>query len=256
MDSEISKIGKETADSEFYEQLSKRWYETGDDPMALLRHQHGLTNPWILAEIRKNIGYHANILDIGCGPGFFANQAALMGHKVTGIDISSTQLRVAQIRDSTKAVRYVYGDAYAIPYPRETFDVVMAMDLLEHVSDPQKVLFEASRVLRPGGLLFFHTFNRTPWAYLLVIKGMQWFVKNTPPGLHVFRLFRKPSEVEEWIDNAGMDLKITRGVRPVILQTSLFKMLWTHIVPERFRFCWTRSRVISYVGYAKKLREQ
>ncbi len=256
MDSEISKIENETANKELYQQLAKKWYESGDDPMALLRQQHRLSNPWMLSEIRKHIGYHAEILDIGCGPGFFSNEAVKVGHKVTGIDISTTQLRVAQLRDKTNSVRYVYGDAYSIPFPRETFDVVMAMDLLEHVSDPQKVLFEASRVLRPGGLFFFHTFNRNPLSYLLVVKGIKWFVRNTPPSLHVYKLFRKPAEVEEWIDNAGMDLKMTRGIAPVLLQPSLLKLMWSRQVPPGFRFRWTKNHLISYIGYAKKLREQ
>ncbi|MDG0815185.1 bifunctional 2-polyprenyl-6-hydroxyphenol methylase/3-demethylubiquinol 3-O-methyltransferase UbiG [Bdellovibrio svalbardensis] len=256
MDSEIARPDKETVGPELYEQLGKKWYEAGDDPIALLRHQHQLTNPWMLAEIRKNIGYRAEILDIGCGPGFFANEAVKLGHKVTGIDISTTQLRVAQLRDATKSVRYIYGDAYAIPYPRESFDVVMAMDLLEHVSDPQKVLFEASRVLRPGGLMFFHTFNRNFLSYLLVVKGVQWFVKNTPADLHVYQLFRKPEEVEEWIDNAGMDLKVTRGLAPVLWQAGWWQLLWNRVVPESFQFRWTKSRLVSYIGYAKKLREQ
>lgn len=256
MDSEISKVSQEIATDEDYKKLGEQWYEASRDSMALLRQQHQLTSPWVLAEIRKYIGYHAEILDIGCGPGFFSNEAIKVGHKVTGIDISTTQLRVAQARDVTKKVRYVYGDAYAIPYPRETFDVVVAMGLLEHVSDPQKILFEASRVLRSGGLFFFHTVNRNFLSYLFAVKGMQYFSKNTSSELYVYNLCRKPSEVETWIDNSGMDLKITRGVAPVIMQTALFNFLWKREMSKDFHFHWTKNRWVSYVGCARKLREQ
>lgn len=256
MDSDLSKADKQIVDNELYDKLGQKWYEGKDDPVALLRAQNSLTTPWILAEIRKYIGYHAEILDVGCGAGFFSNEAAKAAHTVTGIDISASSLKVAEAHDATKSVRYLYGDAYEIPFPRESFDVVVAGDLLEHVSDPQKIIFEMSRVLRPGGLFFFHTFNRNLLSYLFVIQGMRIFVKNTPPDLHVYSLFRKPEEVEEWIDNAGMDLQKTRGTAPKIFQWAFWKMLWTREVPDDIQFRWVDNRLTSYIGYAKKLREQ
>ena len=249
-------VGRDLTDRRKYQELGERWYRSSDDPIALLRSQNKLTTPWILAEIRKYIGYHAEILDVGCGAGFFSNEAAKAGYKVTGLDIAEGALEVAESHDSTKSVRYVYGDAYDIPFSRESFDVVMAMDVFEHVSDPQKIIYEASRVLRPGGLFFFHTFNRNPWSYLFVIKGMQWFIKNTTEDTHVYSLFRKPEEVEEWISNAGMDVQTLRGTVPSIFQRAFWKMLFTREVPEELKFHWTKSTSSSYLGYAKKLREQ
>lgn len=252
----LSKLDKEIVNNESYNELADRWYEAQDDPIALLRNQHKLETPWILGEIRRHIGYHAEILDMGCGAGFLANDLALAGHKVTGIDLSTSSLKVAQSRDTTKTVHYLAGDVYRVPLPRESFDVVAAMDLLEHVSDPQKVISEATRVLRPGGLFFFNTFSKNPLAWLVVIKGMEWFVKNTPNDYHVYSLFIHPNKLRDWMDDFGLETMSIRGIRPVFAQRAFFELLRTRVVPKDFRFKFTKSLLIAYTGYAKKMREQ
>jgi len=255
MDSELAKLDKEIVNNEVYDQLAERWYEAQDDPVALLRSQHRLEVPWILEQIRRNIGYHAEILDMGCGAGFLSNELAKAGHTVTGIDLSTSSLKVAESRDSTRTVRYLQGDVYQAPFPRESFDVVLAMDLLEHVSDPRRVLSEAVRVLRPGGLFFFNTFNKNPLSYLIVIKGVEWFVKNTPKDYHVYSLFIDPNKLRDWMDDLGMETMSVRGLRPVFLQKAFFKMLFTGVVPPDFRFRFTKVPMIGYTGFAKKMRE-
>ena len=159
MDMDLAKLDREIINNEAYDLLAEKWYEAQDDPIALLRNQHKLEMPWILEEIRRHIGFRAEILAIGCGAGFMSNDLALAGHKVTGLDLSTSSLKVAESRDPTHSVKYIQGDAYHVPFASQSFDVVAAMDMLEHVSDPQKVIAEASRVLRPGGLFFFNTFN-------------------------------------------------------------------------------------------------
>ncbi|MNJ91299.1 Ubiquinone biosynthesis O-methyltransferase [compost metagenome] len=256
MDSELAKHDREIIDNDVYNELGERWYKAQDDPIALLRAQTKLEAPWILNEIRRHIGYRAHILDVGCGGGFLANAMAEGGHDVTGIDLSTSSLKVAELYDKTHTVKYLQGDAYQLPFPKECFDVVCAMDLLEHVSDPQKILAEASRVLHPGGLFFFHTFNKNPISYFMVIKGMETFVKNTPKDMHVYSLFRDPVQLEDWMEDEGLEVVTMRGIRPVIFQKAFFKMLWTREVPDNFQFTWTKNPMVSYTGYAKKMREQ
>lgn len=255
MDMDLAKLDKEIINNEAYDQLAERWYEAQDDPIALLRNQHKVEMPWILEEIRRNIGYRAEILDMGCGAGFLSNDLALAGHSVTGIDLSTSSLKVAEDRDRTHTVRYQQGDVYQVPFPRESFDVVAAMDLLEHVSDPSKVIAEATRVLRPGGLFFFNTFNKNPLAWLVVIKGMEWFVKNTPKDYHVYSLFIDPNKLREWMDDVGLETMAIRGIRPVFAQKALFELMRTGVVPKDFRFKFTKFPLIAYTGYAKKMRE-
>jgi len=179
-----------------------------------------------------------------------ANDLAAQGFEVTGLDASEAALTVARRHDSTGSVRYEVGNALALPYPDASFDGVCAMDFLEHVGDPARVVAEAARVLRPGGLLFFHTFNRNPLAWLVVVKGVAWFVKNTPEDLHALSGFIKPAELDAMCTAAGLATREVRGFAPAIFSRPFWKMLATGIVPRDFRFEFTPSTLIGYTGYA------
>lgn len=240
---------------ETYDHLAERLYEAHNDPVALVRCQNKLEIPWVLETVRRYIGYHAEILDMGCGAGFITNALGQAGHNVTGVDLSSSCLRIAAAKDVTGKVCYVRGDVYQLPFPRESFDVVVAMDLLEHVVDPQKVIFQATRVLRPGGLFIYNTFNKNPLSWLMVVKGIPWFVKNTPEDYHLYSLFISPRKLENWMEEAGLDPVERKGIRPVFAQKSLFDLLMTREVPESFRFKFTKQCLIGYTGFAKKMRE-
>lgn len=236
-----------------YDSLGERWYEAHDDPVALLRAESAHRTPWIIDTIeRRHEGAGVRVLDIGCGAGFLSNRLATRGWDVVGLDASEGSLAVAARRDNTRSVRYELGDARQLPFRDESFDVACAMDFLEHVDDPARVIAEASRVLRPGGLFFFHTFNRTLLAWLVVIKGVQWFVKNTPRDLHVLSLFLDPKEVRKKCASSGLDVMELRGSRPVILSRGFFQLLATRVVPEDFRFTFTSSTRIAYTGFAVK----
>ena len=124
------------------------------------------------------------------------------------------------------------------------------MDFLEHVEDPARVVAEASRVLRPGGLLFFHTFNRNVLAWLVVIKGVEWFVKNTPSDMHVLRLFVKPDELRGMCRAHGLDVRELHGSAPVVFSRAFWTMLATGCVPGDFRFEFRRSALLAYTGFA------
>ena len=236
-----------------YDTLGERWYAADDDPVALLRAESRLRNPWVLEHIRARLGASARVLDVGCGAGFLSNYLAANALEVEGIDASAESLAVAQRHDASGSVRYVLGDALALPYADASFDAVCAMDFLEHVEDPEKVVAEASRVLRPGGLFFFHTFNRNPVAWLIVIKGVEWFVRNTPADMHVLRLFLKPSELQRFCGRAQLRTIALHGSSPVIWSRAFWRMLLTRVVPPDFRFQFTRSTLLAYTGYCERL---
>jgi 2-polyprenyl-6-hydroxyphenyl methylase/3-demethylubiquinone-9 3-methyltransferase len=237
----------------FYETLGERWYEAQDDPVALLRAESAHRTPWIIETIeRRHAGGKVRVLDIGCGAGFLTNRLAACGWHVAGLDASESSLAVAAARDATNSVRYQVGDARSLPFPDGSFDVACAMDFLEHVDEPGRVIAEAARVLAPGGLFFFHTFNRTLLAWLVVIKGVEWFVKNTPRDLHVLSLFIDPEEVRKQCDSSGLDVIDLRGSRPVIFSTAFVKLLATGVVPKDFAFTFTSSTQIAYTGVAAK----
>jgi 2-polyprenyl-6-hydroxyphenyl methylase/3-demethylubiquinone-9 3-methyltransferase len=237
-------------DNAWYDTLGERWYAAEDTPIALLRAEARHRNPWIAELIGER---PREVLDVGCGAGFLANYLAACGHRVTGLDTSGEALAIARRHDRTHRVDYLAGDACALPFPDASFDAVCAMDLLEHVAEPHRVVAEAARVLRPGGRFFFHTFNRTWQAHLIVIKGVEWFVKNTPRDLHVIALFRTPEEVTEMCHRAALEPVAMRGSRPRF-RWPLWRMLITGKVGPDFAFTFTPSTKLGYTGYARKHR--
>ena len=238
--------------NDIYSALGARWYDAADDPVALLRAEARLRNPWVSHKIGEELpGKSCSVLDLGCGGGFLSNHLATLGHRVTGLDEAADSLQIAASHDASGTVRYDRGDATHLPYEAGTFDVVCAMDFLEHVEDPDRVIQEASRVLAPSGLFFFHTFNRNWLSWLVVIKGVEWFVKNTPKDMHVLHLFLKPSEVDAMCRRHGMVTETVLGSRPRI-GTAFWKMLRTGSVPPDFDFTFTRSTKLGFTGYARK----
>lgn len=237
--------------NEIYHSYGERWYGAADDPVALLRAEARARNPWIASEIRRRLSSSkARVLDIGCGAGFLANHLALQGFDVTGIDASETSLEVARRYDSTGSVDYRSGDASRLEFMDGTYDVACALDFLEHVEDPIRVLQEASRVLKAGGLFFFHTFNRNLLSWLVVIKGVEWFVSNTPRDMHSLRYFIKPAELRRMCRECGLDMVLCRGFNPKIAQSAFWKMLFTGRVGDDFTFGFTRSTLLGYTGLA------
>jgi 2-polyprenyl-6-hydroxyphenyl methylase/3-demethylubiquinone-9 3-methyltransferase len=252
----------------FYDTLGDRWLSAQDDPVALLRAEGLAKQAWVqmqLAQLTEptsldsenggegvggDAGAPLKILDVGCGAGFLARALRGAGHRVHALDYSLPSLRVSQTVDPS--VHYLRGDALRLPYADGSFDVVTSMDFLEHIEDPAASIREAARVLKPGGLFFFHTFNRNPLAWLIIIKGVEWFVKNTPEHMHVLRLFIKPRELAAYCREAHMEPLAWSGVRPVFLRTAFWKMLATRRVPKDFRFVTTPSLALSYLGVARK----
>lgn len=235
----------------FYEGLGEGWYDDNTHPIALLRSENATRNPWIIEQIRAHFERSCDILDIGCGAGFLSNALASQGHRVTGVDISAKSLAIAGKRDTTGSVRYLQLDAFALPFPERSFDVVCAMDFLEHVEMPGQIVREAARLLRPHGLFFFHTFNRNLMSWLIVIKGVEWCVPNTPTNMHVYSYFIKPSELKSWCEESGLVLKEMRGLSPRLFSRAFWKSLMTRKVDERLQFKFTSSLKTGYLGVAQ-----
>lgn len=193
------------------------------------------------------------VLDIGCGAGFLANDLATRGYHVTGLDASEPTLEVARRHDSTGTVDYRFGDAYKMQFENATFDVVCAMDFLEHVEKPELILREVSRVLKTGGMFFFYTFNRNLLTWLIVIKGVEWIIRNTPRDMHRLRYFIKPDELKRMCRETGLEVVLCKGMAPKVFHASFLKMLLTGIVDDRFTFVFTPHTLMAYIGLAIRL---
>lgn len=238
--------------NDLYEDLGEKWYHAQNHPIALLRSQAKIRDTWVLNHLPSPHS-HYKILDIGCGAGFLSNFLAKHGYSVSGIDLSSESLKIAERYDSTQTINYQVGDATQLPFLSESFDAICAMDFLEHVEKPEKVISEISRVLKPKGLFFFHTFNRNTLSWLLAIKAIEWFIQNTPKRLHVRNLFIKPKELDNYCKKNNLSIYKWIGLRPRIFKLATLSLLKTKEVPKNFQFTFTPSLAISYCGIAKKI---
>ncbi len=238
--------------NDVYNELGDRWYEADDDPVALLRAEARHRTPWVVERLAAlGPAKDCRVLDIGCGGGFLSNALAESSFQVTGIDVSKSSLDVAKRFDTTQSVRYLEGDAYELPFAENSFDAACALDFLEHVDDPGRVIAEAARVLRPGGLFFFYTFNRTLLSRLLVIDFVERFVKNVPPNLHLHSMFIKPDEMRGMCRAAGLSVEELVGVRPEVFSTEFLHLLRSGRVKPSFRFQFTRSTAVAYLGFGR-----
>lgn len=238
--------------NKFYNDLGDRWYFAKDDPVALLRSENKVKMSWILERIKKQ---HPNdlslkILDVGCGAGFATNVLVETYPDITGVDLAEDALKVAD-KFSPKKVNYICADARKLPFDNQSFDIVLSLDFLEHIDDPKTVISEISRVLKPKGLFFYHTFSQNFLSYLIVIKGVEWFVKNTPPHMHTYNLFIDHKKIIDWNCSVGLNYIESTGLRPQI-DLAFFKLLTSGEVSENFKFKLTPSHLISYLGYAQK----
>lgn len=236
----------------FYDELEDKWYTEEAHPIALLRAENRARNPWLLAQIEKHLGPGQTVLDVGCGGGLLSNALAQAGHRVTGIDLSATSIEAARRKDETKSVHYMQADARALPFADGAFDVVCAMDFLEHIPNPQNAIREVGRVLREGGLFFFHTFNRNPLSWLVIIKGVDWLVPNAPKHMHRYALFIKPKELEAWCKDVGMHVTEWHGLSLRLFSKAALKSLVKRRISSDIQFALTRSLMMGYVGFCHK----
>ena len=244
---------KPKVNNDYYDHLGEAWYHADDDPIAVLRAEQEAKNPWVEDIINKNFATKdIRIADIGCGGGFLTNYLSVRYKSVFGLDASESSLAVAKSKDATQKVQYIIGDAYKLPYETASMDVVCAMDFLEHVERPEDVVAECSRILQPGGIFFFHTFNRNVLSWLIVIKFMEWFVPNTPKHLHVLHLFIKPSELKSMMALHELSQQNVVGIGPRF-NWGFLKSIFARKVTPGFGFKVGGPTLLGYMGYSKKV---
>ena len=150
------------------------------------------------------------LLDLACGAGLLAPRVADKGHHHVGVDIGESTTRLAREHD----VAVVRGDVCQLPFPAQTFDVVVAGEIFEHVADLERTVAEVGRVLRPGGTLVCDTLADTRrCAFWLVTVGER--LPVVPRGIHDPKLFVNPQRLQRLCADEGIELTV-RGLRPSI----------------------------------------
>jgi 2-polyprenyl-6-hydroxyphenyl methylase/3-demethylubiquinone-9 3-methyltransferase len=240
-------------DNEFYDELGERWHSGDVHAIALLRAETPVRLAYVRAALAKaGVASGAAILDVGCGGGLLSNALAGDGFLVKGVDRSGPSLAAARAHVPPGAnAAYEVGDALALAEADASYDAVLLMDVLEHLDEPARAIAEGARVLKPGGLLFYHTFNRTPEAWLLAVKGIGFVTREGPSNVHSLSMFIKPTEIEAAGRQGGLEPGGLSGIAPVLDQAFLSSVLHRRVHSD-FSFRLTRSTRVGYVGWLIK----
>ena len=147
------------------------------------------------------------LVDIGCGGGLLSEPMARLGAEVTGIDAAARNIPVAaaHARQSGLAIDYRHTTAEAVAAEGARFDVVLALEVIEHVTDPAGFLSTCRDLLNPGGLIVLSTLNRNPKSFVMGIVGAEYVMRWLPKGTHEWRRFITPDELFTLLSGAGLD---------------------------------------------------
>lgn len=154
------------------------------------------------------------ILDIGCGGGILTEALAGRGATMTGADMASEAIAVAKThaKAAKLAIDYRVADIETVAESGQTFDAVIAMEIVEHVADLAVFIGAAARCVRPGGALALSTLNRTARSFLLGIIAAEYVLRLVPKGTHDWKKFVRPSELARHLRAAGMTLDDMQGI--------------------------------------------
>ncbi|MDU8910868.1 bifunctional 2-polyprenyl-6-hydroxyphenol methylase/3-demethylubiquinol 3-O-methyltransferase UbiG [Aestuariicoccus sp. MJ-SS9] len=158
-------------------------------------------------DLRQTMPFEGlRILDIGCGGGLLCEPMARLGATVVGVDAAEGNIAVARAHaaQSGLTIDYRHSTAEALADTGENFDVVLNMEVIEHVADPLAFLSACQRLLKPGGLHLCSTVNRTPQSFAAVIVGAEYVMRWLPRGTHDWKKFITPDELYDLLTRAGM----------------------------------------------------
>jgi len=201
-------LNSQTVDKDEIERFSRIaeewWDENGKfrplHRMGPLRVQYvrdQICNHWLRDpdQIKPFLGL--SLIDIGCGGGLLSEPMTRMGAKVTGIDAAEKNIKVAALHAEKMglAVDYQCATPEMLAAKGQLFDVVLALEIVEHVADVPAFLNACTALLKPGGILFMSTLNRTLKSYAFAIAGAEYLLRWLPRGTHEWQKFLKPSEL-------------------------------------------------------------
>ena len=226
---------------ERFNRLSTTWWNTRG-PMRPLHVVNALRLDYVIEQIASHRAQPVDsalqglrILDIGCGGGLMAEPLARRGASVVGVDASPGNVSAARLhaRREGVAVDYRLGVPSDALAPQERFDVVLALEVVEHVADVPGFVATLGRSLAPGGLLIASTIDRTWKSYLFAIIGAEYVLRVLPRGTHQWARFVRPAELAAHVGRAGLQQRDLRGMR---------------YLPLLHRASWCRDTRVNYIA--------
>ena len=206
---------------ERFNRLSTTWWDSAG-PMRPLHVVNALRLGYVAEQIAAHFGrepHHAlaglRILDVGCGGGLLSEPLAALGAHVVGIDASPGNVAAARLHAAASqvAVDYRLGEPDKVLAADEKFDVVLALEVVEHVSDLRAFVYTAAGSVAPGGMLFASTIDRTWKSFVFAIVGAEYVLRVLPRGTHQWSRFVRPAELAEEAARSGLQQRDLRGMR-------------------------------------------
>lgn len=202
--------------------LSARWWDD-NGPMRPLHKLNPTRLAWIKGEIAARFGRDRQaadaltglrILDVGCGAGILAEPLARMGAEVVGIDPSPEIVAAAKLHagEMNLAIDYRTASAEELEAAGERFDVVTALEVVEHVTDVDRFVAVCASMVKPGGMMIVSTINRTMKAFLLAIVGAEYVLRWLPRGTHTYDKLVTPDELAAAFRAAGLTPAADTGI--------------------------------------------
>jgi 2-polyprenyl-6-hydroxyphenyl methylase/3-demethylubiquinone-9 3-methyltransferase len=192
-----------------FDALAARWWDARG-PMRPLHMMNPVRAEWICERIAPG----ARVLDVGCGAGLLAEALAKAGCDVLGLDAGAEMIAAAQAHAQGQGLKLDYraGTAEALLAEGAKFEVVTALEVIEHVTDPPAFVAALAGLLAPGGKLFLSTLNRTPRSYVTAKLGAEYVLRMLPVGTHDWKRFITPPELGGLCRAAGLRMADVAGL--------------------------------------------
>ena len=180
---------------EHFAQDSADWWDE-NGPFAILHRLNPVRMEYLLSQIGEV--KNKKILDVGCGGGLVCEPLVRLGAKVTGLDADKQAITAAKNHANDMGLKIKYK-CEAIEDHQKQYDVVLALEILEHVNQPQEFVKNCVSCLKPGGIFIASTLNRTAKSFALGIIAAEYIMGYVPRGTHEWKKFIKPSELAKWM---------------------------------------------------------
>ncbi len=239
-----SKISNEV---KHFSTLSKRWWDL-KGPFAPLHEMNPIRIKFIhnaVCPLNKTLTplQDKTVLDIGCGGGILSEPIARMGAHLTAIDAAQESIRAAQehmhIQNLNINYRHITAEELLQEQGPNLFDVICALELIEHVAEPDTFLNTLSQLIKPKGAIIISTINRTLWSFLVAILGAEYITRKIPIGTHTWSQFLRPHEIVNMSRKHGLVISDIKGmVYNALTKTWTLSDRKTHI---NFIMCLTKA---------------